>query len=150
MRTMMFATVLSGMLLGLGAQFDSGRLSASYAESSKETELRWLIDHPTIQKMHTLINEQRKHYGLEPLELDPHMCRKAQEHAVWMAETGYYQHSNLPWPEIIFYGPRSAEAAVQGWIYSPAHHGIMLGGGSQCGYGYMVIDGRCYWVGVFH
>jgi uncharacterized protein YkwD len=119
-------------------------------ELKSEREYCWLTNHPSIQKLHTLINEERKLHGLEPLVLDPKMCLKAQEHAVWMAETGYYQHSSFPWPEIIFYGPRNAESAVQGWIYSPAHHGIMLGGGTQCGYGYMVIDGRCYWVGVFH
>ncbi len=115
----------------------------------KDAEHRWLTEHPVIRRVQTLINEERSRYSLGPVEIDPQMCLKAQEHAVWMAESGYYMHSNLPWPEIIFYGPKTPEAAVQGWIWSGPHHGIMLSGATKAGFGYMVIDGRTYWVGVF-
>lgn len=148
-RTTILLLMLTVGLTGTAHAVPMEQQQSTPRELKEEREHSWLTNHPTIQKLHTLINEERKRQGLEPLELDPKMCLKAQEHAVWMAETGYYQHSSFPWPEIIFYGPRSAESAVQGWIYSPAHHGIMLMGGKQCGYGYMVIDGRCYWVGVF-
>ena len=72
----------------------------------------------------------------------------AQRHAEWMANSGYYMHSSLPYREIIFRGPRSSQAAIQGWIYSPAHHGIMLSG-REVGFGYMKRNGNTYWVGVF-
>lgn len=108
----------------------------------------WLVKHPTILNLLKLHNEERARSGRPKLKLNARMCLEAQKHAVWMAETGYYQHSALPWQEIIFQGPQSEQAAVQGWIHSPAHHGIMLSG-TECGFGYMVIDGRTYWVGVF-
>tara|TARA_R110002095_G_scaffold98386_3_gene86499 strand:- start:278 stop:712 length:435 start_codon:yes stop_codon:yes gene_type:complete len=120
----------------------------SSEEEKKSDEHDWLIKHPTIVKLLKLHNEERARNGLSPLTLNTRMCLKAQEHATWMAETGYYQHSSLPWPEIIFQGPTSAAAAVNGWIASPAHHSIMLTG-SQAGFGYMVLNGQYYWVGVF-
>ncbi|MEX0716538.1 MAG: CAP domain-containing protein [Planctomycetaceae bacterium] len=108
----------------------------------------WLTEHPTIQSLVALTNQQRARYGLPPVAIDPRMCLAAQKHATWMAQTGVYQHSNLGIPEIIFQGPRSAPAAIQGWIASPAHHSIMLSG-HRVGFGYMVIGGRTYWVGLF-
>tara|TARA_R110002111_G_scaffold153375_1_gene220159 strand:- start:114158 stop:114592 length:435 start_codon:yes stop_codon:yes gene_type:complete len=120
----------------------------SSEEEKKGGEHDWLIKHPTIVKLLKLHNEERARNGLPSLSLNTRMCLKAQEHATWMAETGYYQHSSLPWPEIIFQGPTSAAAAVNGWIASPAHHSIMLTG-SQAGFGYMVMNGQYYWVGVF-
>lgn len=108
----------------------------------------WLIKHPVILKVLELQNAERARHGLPPHRLNPDMCLDAQRHAVWMAETGYYQHSGLPYMEIIFQGPRSPEAAVQGWIHSSAHHSLMLSG-TECGIGYMKLNGRTYWVGVF-
>lgn len=107
-----------------------------------------LVQHPTIQKLVKLTNAHRAQYGLGPVRINPHMCASAQQHASWMASTGVYTHSNLPYMEIIFAGPGSAEAAIQGWIYSPAHHGIMLSG-SEVGFGYQNFNGTPYWVGVF-
>lgn len=122
--------------------------SKSPSKKENKKELTWLTGHPTIQKLLKYHNEERARYGLPALKLNSRMCLSAQEHANWMAETGYYQHSSLPWPEIIFYGPRSARGAVEGWIGSPAHHSIMLTG-SEAGFGYMKLNGQCYWVGVF-
>lgn len=107
-----------------------------------------LVQHPTIQKLVQLTNAHRAQYGLAPVRINPHMCAHAQQHATWMASTGAFAHSNLPYMEIIFAGPGSAEAAIQGWIYSPAHHGIMLSG-SEVGFGYQNFNGTPYWVGVF-
>jgi len=108
----------------------------------------WLVKNQTIQQLLSLHNQTRATSGLPPLRLNPRMCVDAQKHAVWMAKTGAYQHSGLPYAEIIFAGPTSPEAAVAGWIASPPHYGIMLSG-SEAGFGYMVIGGRTYWVGVF-
>ncbi|MBN71943.1 MAG: hypothetical protein CME32_22010 [Gimesia sp.] len=120
----------------------------SEEKEKKEGEHDWLIKHPTIQRLLELHNQERARNGMPALTLNTKMCLQAQEHATWMADTGYYQHSNLPWPEIIFQGPTSAAAAVNGWIASPAHHSIMLTG-SQVGFGYMIRNGQHYWVGVF-
>lgn len=107
----------------------------------------WLTKHPTILKMMELQNHERARYGLGPLRMNTQMCLAAQKHAQWMARTGYYVHSGLPWPEIIHHGPKTPQGAVTGWIYSPAHHGIMLSG-SEAGFGYAVRNGYTYWVTV--
>lgn len=108
----------------------------------------WLIKHPTILQLLTLQNAERARHGLAPLQLNTQMCIAAHRHAVWMGDTGYYQHSGLPYREIIFRGPLTPDAAVNGWIASPAHHGIMLSG-SEVGLGYAIRNGQTYWVGVF-
>jgi uncharacterized protein YkwD len=130
------------------ASSDASTDSDVKKSAAKPGKHDWLLKHATIQTLLKLHNEERARNGRPKLALNPRMCLEAQKHAVWMAETGIYQHSGLPWQEIIFQGPQSEQAAVQGWIHSPAHHGIMLSG-SECGFGYMVINGRTYWVGVF-
>lgn len=117
-------------------------------EPAATTQHDWLTKHPTIQRLLTLTNQHRAQYGLPQLKLNPEMCLAAQRHAEWMASVQVLQHSGLPWPEIIFLGPTQPEAAIQGWIYSPAHHGIMLSG-TEVGFGYMVRHGQPAWVGVF-
>ncbi len=107
----------------------------------------WLNQHPMITRLMELQNEERARYGLPPLRYNAKMTAAAQKHASWMADTGYYTHSGLPWPEIIHSGPQTPEGAVQGWIYSPSHHGIMLSG-SQAGFGYAKRNGVAYWVTV--
>ncbi len=108
----------------------------------------WLIKHPTIVELLERHNQERARVGIGPLTLNTDMCLAAQRHADWMAKSGIYQHSSLPYREIIFQGPQSAAGAVAGWIASPAHHSIMLSG-SEAGFGYMKVGGRTYWVGVF-
>ena len=109
----------------------------------------WLIKHKTILDLIKLTNKERAEYGLPPVKLNTQMCLSAQKHAVWMAETGYYEHSALPWAEIIHHGPNSAKQAVIDWVWSPSHYAVMLSGSTEAGFGYMVIDGRTYWIGVF-
>jgi hypothetical protein len=108
----------------------------------------WLLKHPTIQGLLSRTNSHRAMMGRGPVQLNAELSLAAQRHANWMAATGAYQHSGLPYREIIFAGPTSVEAAVQGWIASPAHHGILLSG-TEAGFGYMVRNGRPYWVGLF-
>ena len=113
----------------------------------KDREAEWLTQHPVIQNMMKLQNDERARYGLAPLTMNREMCLAAQRHAEWMSETGYYVHSNWGWPEIIHSGPTTASGAVTGWIYSPAHHAIMLSGGTA-GFGYAKRNGATYWVTV--
>ena len=117
-------------------------------EADQVAAQTWLIQHPTLLRMMELQNQERARYGLHPLTINPTMCMAAQRHAHWMASTGWYNHSNLGWPEMIHAGPTTPEAAVTGWIYSPAHHSIMLSGGTQAGFGYSIRNGTPFWVTV--
>jgi uncharacterized protein YkwD len=112
------------------------------------TEHDWLVKHPVIQQLVELTNQHRARSGLAPLRLNPQMCLDAQRHANYMASYNYFAHSGLPYRENIYMGPRSPQDAVNGWIYSPAHHANMLSG-SECGFGYMIRNGSPCWVAVF-
>jgi len=108
----------------------------------------WLVKHETILRLVELTNQHRARMGIGPVTLDTQMCLDAQRHAKWMADTGAFQHSGLPYMEIIFHSVQSPEGAIQGWIASPPHHGIMISG-TRVGFGYMTRNGYPYWVGVF-
>ena len=107
----------------------------------------WLVKHPVITKMVELENLDRSRYNLPPLKLNTELSLLAQKHAQWMSDTGRYVHSNYGMAEIIHSGPTTVEGAITGWIYSPAHHRIMLSG-SEVGCGYMVNNGITYWVSI--
>lgn len=137
MRTVfMLLGLLSSSLLSSGIAAEPGTTVSPHA---------WLTEHPVIREMQVLQNAERQRWGLSPLVMDPALCLAAQQHAVWMADTGWYVHSRMGIPEIIHSGPLTAVDAVNGWIWSPAHHGIMLSG-SRAGFGYMVKNGVTYWV----
>lgn len=119
----------------------------NFETAQKDREAAWLTQHPVIQEMMKLQNVERARYSLPPLTMNRDMCLAAQKHAEWMSRTGYYVHSNLPWPEIIHSGPTTAGGAVTGWIYSPSHHAIMLSG-RTAGFGYAKRNGGTYWVTV--
>lgn len=108
----------------------------------------WLLQHPTILRLVEKTNEHRARMGRGPVSLNEEMALAAQRHATFMGQTGAYQHSGLPYMEVIFTGPLTADDAVNGWINSPAHHNILLSG-SEVGFGYVNQNGRTYWVGVF-
>jgi uncharacterized protein YkwD len=118
------------------------------ATKEQEGPHDWLIKHQTIVRLVELTNQHRAQMGMGPVILDTQMCLDAQRHANWMANYGGFQHSNMGYMEIIFQSVQTPEAAIQGWIASPPHHGIMLSG-TRVGYGYMVRNGYPYWVGVF-
>ncbi len=109
--------------------------------------LEWLVKHPTITRLLELNNQERARVGLQPAKLNAEMCLAAQKHAVWMAETGWFQHSGLPYMENIYMGVSTPEDATNGWIWSPAHHSNMLSG-TEVGFGYMILNGRPCWCSV--
>jgi uncharacterized protein YkwD len=104
--------------------------------------------HPTIARLLELHNQTRARVGLPALALNEQMCSAAQRHANWMASTGAFAHSGLPYRENIAYAQRSPEQAVQTWTYSPGHYQNMCSG-RECGFGYQVRGGQGYWVAVF-
>lgn len=122
--------------------------AAVAAEAPAPGEHDWLTQHPTIQRLVALTNQHRAQYGLPPVRINAEMSLSAHRHAGWMADSGALQHSGLPYREIIFLGPTTPEAAIQGWIYSPAHNANMLSG-NEVGFGYVYRNGRPAWVGVF-
>ena len=111
------------------------------------TPVEKLLANPTILQIHQFENQERARYQLPPFRIDGEMCLKAQRHAEWMASTGNYVHSGMGYPEIIHAGPLTARDAVTGWIYSPAHHAIMLSG-STAGHGFATRNGYTYWVTI--
>ena len=127
------------------AAFLSGPGIDPEMSNSPEDKHGWLTKHPTILKMQDLENAERTRYSLPPLKMNAELCLLAQKHAEWMGDTGWYTHSNMGIPEIIHSGPPTVEDAVNGWIWSPAHHWVMLSG-SEAGYGYTVRNGVTYWV----
>lgn len=147
MSRLVLMTLLLGAMAASAAAHDM-TADATRPENTVGAKHDWLIKNPTIQGLLIRTNAHRAAMGYGPVRLNVEMSLAAQRHANWMADTGYYQHSGLPYMEIIFTGPTSVEAAIQGWIASPAHHGILLSG-SEAGFGYMVRNGRPYWVGVF-
>ena len=120
-------------------------VSPLFAEQPKK--LDWLVKHATIQKLLELHNQERIRNNLTPSILNPEMCLSAQNHAVWMAQTGSYCHSGLPYRENIFMGVSTPEAAIDGWIRSGPHHYNMLSG-TEVGFGYMILNGRPCWCSV--
>jgi len=104
--------------------------------------------HPTIARLLELHNQTRARVGLPPLSLNQQMCSAAQRHANWMASTGAFAHSGLPYRENIAYAQRSPEHAVQTWTYSPGHYQNMCSG-REAGFGYQTRGGVGYWVAVF-
>lgn len=104
--------------------------------------------HPTVARLLDLHNQTRARVGLPPLALNQQMCGAAQRHANWMASSGAFTHSGLPYRENIAHGQSSPEHAVQSWTNSPGHYTNMCSG-RECGFGYQVRGGTGYWVAVF-
>jgi len=125
-------------------------VSATHAAAPVVTpdKTDWLTKHPTIQKLLELTNQHRAQSGMAPLAINAEMSLAAHRHAEWMASFGALQHSGLPWRENIFLGPATPDAAVNGWINSPAHRANMLTGG-EVGFGYVSRNGQLAWVAVF-
>ena len=94
----------------------TGTRSAEMAERVERNSqnLDWLVQHPTILRLLELHNQERARVGLAPSKLNPEMCLAAQKHAVWMAETGWFSHSGLPYRENIFMGVSTPEDATNG------------------------------------
>lgn len=142
MMTVMFMLVCA---TGLAESADATRPENMVAEGPHD----WLIKNEAITRLVTATNQHRAQLGLGPVVLDTQMCLDAQRHAKWMADFGGFQHSGLPYMEIIYQSVTTPESAIQGWIASPPHHGIMLSG-TRVGFGFAKSsNGYPYWVGVF-
>jgi uncharacterized protein YkwD len=120
----------------------------SFSQEKPAKNLDWLVKHPVIVSMQTLQNAERARYQLPALKMNPGLCLIAQKHAVLLAENGWFYHQNQ-YAEILHQGVISPEDCVNGWIWSPAHHGLMLSGYTEAGFGYMTGPWGSRWVTIF-
>ena len=167
------AALLTALGLVVSSFLAAAAMNACSQEASKEAataktrNLDWLTKHPVILRLLDLHNAERRRVGLTELKLNPKMCLAAQKHATWMAQTGWYAHSGLPYRENIHTGVTTPEDATNGWIFSPAHYQNIISSsgsssqtaGPQVGFGYMTSSpdggadgktyGQPYWVALF-
>ena len=108
--------------------------------------LHWLTDYAVIRRMLVATNRQRQLNTLSPLKLDLKLSLAAQKHAVWMSHWGF-QHSSYIWDECIHSGPKTPEACVQDWMWSPPHRSILMSG-RRVGFGHWRRDGYTWWVAL--
>ena len=102
----------------------------------------------TLRSLEKQINVARENSGLQKLVVVAELSKKAQQHANWMKENGLI-HSSMGYPEIIARGQKTPEGAVNAWLGSRGHRGIMLGGYTRYGVGCIVLDDRDYWIAIF-
>lgn len=98
---------------------------------------------PTVQRVHELVNVERKRAGLNPLKLAEKLCVTARWHAVDMAVGNYFEHRDRQGRTVgerlasfgyhyrycgqnIAAGQQSAEEVVQAWMKSPGHRENIL------------------------
>jgi hypothetical protein len=108
-----------------------------------------LHEHPTLVKLHQQHSQHRVRNGLQPQKLDPTLCKHAQAYCGVMARANSMTHSAMAYNENIAYGYGSADAAMNGWIYSPGHNANLLSGHTMVGFGYQLsADGTPYWISI--
>ena len=107
----------------------------------------FLLVDPVVYEVHHEVQNWRRYYGLPAQQLDPRLCRLAQQHADWMAANEWFVHGQHD--QVIALGFPTAEDAVAGWIYSPGHRAWLLGSSRKVGWAWAVsASGNHYWVGV--
>ncbi|MCC9607838.1 CAP domain-containing protein [Blastopirellula sp. JC732] len=158
-------TLLLTLAATLVADDASVKPEAKEEKADAEVKDEFLHNHPTLVKMWNHSNVVRGQYGLASQKLNPELTKAAQDHAWYMAKTGQFSHSvnggfvararrhhykGSPSGEIILWNAKSIDSCFQGWLNSPGHRAILLGGAREVGYGYAVArDGSTYWVGVY-
>ncbi len=120
--------------------------------------------HPTLVRMWDRSNELRASVGLLPHRLSPELCKAAQDHAVYMARTGDFDHysNGGPWGrasrwgyrgnvnENIAMGQTNVLGAFNAWQYSGGHWANLTSGTIDAGFGYAVSpSGMPYWVAMY-
>ncbi|MFD7548263.1 CAP domain-containing protein [Streptomyces sp. NPDC059578] len=96
-----------------------------------------------IAQVTALVNAQRVRVGCRPVTVDPRLNRAAARHSQDMGLRGYFGHASpegrgvgdrvtaagYAWSvvgENVAAGPRTARAAMDGWMASPAHRANIL------------------------
>jgi len=98
------------------------------------------------------LNAMRLLIGLEPIALDPLLCKAARNHSEDMKERGFFAHESpvkgretpgarakevgtTAGAENIYVGSPDPRAANKAWFYSPGHHVNMFGNHRRGGMG---------------
>ncbi len=120
---------------------------------------------PILLKMLKQNNFLRNRSSRHTQSINVDLTEAAQDHAEYMARTGYYDHyvNGNPYAratrhgfkgayagEIIHRGPTTIVGAFDGWMHSPPHHSILMGGAQEAGFGHATsTNGTEYWVGLY-
>jgi uncharacterized protein YkwD len=124
MRKLFLAASLLVSSLAFGQDYGDSLVKKDFV--SAETIEYWMVRY---------INVERTKLGLDTLIVDSDPDNIAKSHSAWMLETGKYEHSKLNIYEIIMKGGKGsdryshkffAQAVVNGWMDSPAHHAIII------------------------
>ncbi|MBM4001626.1 MAG: CAP domain-containing protein [Planctomycetes bacterium] len=120
--------------------------------------------HPTLVRMWERNNELRASVGLAPHRLSPELTKAAQDHAVYMARTGDFDHygNGGPWAraarwgftggisENIAMGQGDVMGAFSAWQFSGGHWANLTSNTTEAGFGHAVsANGTPYWVAVY-
>lgn len=113
----------------------------------------------TLQNLLKLHNEQRELKGRPGFQLDPHLCKYAQNHSDWMAENNKLKHSDIrkligkytAVGENIAWNQQSEADVVYAWMHSTGHKAnIMNRKFTKVGFGVSYNkNGEPYWCTCF-
>lgn len=136
--------MMMSMLLMVAATGFAG-VEAGAAEQPSEVEIR-----EVEAEIVAYTNEQRKRYGLQPLEVDPGLLESARKHTQWMTNTRQLVHGRGV-AENIAMGQNSSRQAVQAWMNSSGHRANILNPRHRrIGVaGFTTSNGTCYWCQQF-
>ena len=74
-----------------------------------------------------IINRIRAQRGLRQLAYDQSLANWAAQNNAGQLRAGYSSHHTNPGAyQVAFVGPATADAAVNGWLSSPAHASVLL------------------------
>ena len=134
-----------------------GSLILMVASTLGGVEVTNVEDQPEVEMLeveaaiiaHT--NEQRKRYGLEPLEVDPQLLETARKHTIWMTSTHQMVHGRYGVAENIAMGQNDSKQAVGAWMNSSGHRANILNPRHRrIGVaGFRTSNGTCYWCQQF-
>jgi uncharacterized protein YkwD len=150
-----------GSTVGSTASLTSGRCRGAASRRASTARAR--------RALLCLINHARALSGLRSFRTERHLARAASRHAGDMARRNYFAHvspsgrsplsraRSAGWRggvgEVIAWGCgplASPRATLRGWLNSPPHRAIVLGGGRAAGIGVKkgagCPGGRAYWV----
>jgi uncharacterized protein YkwD len=142
--------------------------SSAKAESPRQDSVPWYLKkkekiqaaqskdkdpglYPIEVSVVSLTNEQRKKFGLPPLEVDKSLMQTARTHCGWMTRNHVFQHGNFNVAENIAMGQHDSGEVVRAWMNSSGHRANILNpfhrriGVSA----YRTKDGTIYWCQQF-
>ncbi|KAK9768863.1 hypothetical protein K7432_000197 [Basidiobolus ranarum] len=142
----------------------AGSQDVSYVNRRQRKVKTYASGNGDLQKMLTLVNQQRQQNGVKPLKLDNRLVQAAQKHTDYQARVGQMTHdepgrplstrvteTGFKWRSIgenVAQGYTSIETVMEGWMNSAGHRRNILNSQfTSFGSGY--VANRHYWTQVF-